>query len=781
MSYNGTGTFNINTAGQPVVTGTTITSTAFNLLTADLATGLTTALTKDGQTTPTANIPMGTFKITGLGAGSAATDAAQYGQLQAGATTIATVSGTDTLTGTLTPALAAYATGNLFSFVAANTNTGAATINLNSLGAKSITKKGSTALAAGDIVSGQVHLIEYDGTRFQLINPSASSVSSISFGSTGLTPATATTGAVTVAGTLAIANGGTGTTSTTFVNAATNVTGTLPIANGGTGTTSTTFVNAATNVTGTLPIANGGTGLTTTPANGALDIGNGTGFTRTTLTAGTGISITNGSGSISIASTATSVSPIGTDITYGDYTLTLASAVTTSATAIFVQTVALDANKELLLIYRDVSLQAVVFDNSTKTFGTVVLVRTGQFDTINSITIVAISSTAVLVCSLDQTTGSALETVVLSISGSTITVNTAVATTLASQCYFVLANTRLVTVGTSYVLNYTNNSSTQQRFRAITVSGTTPSIGAELAYAGGTSGGSHHSYAISSSVLLAFSSTSASTVYAYPITVSGTTLTGGTAASKTISTSADIITGLLSTNNVALAYRTSSTATTCAVVSVAATVATISAAATTLTNSASVAYQMQVFSNQAFIHTGTGSTDVLNVITDTAGVATVGTEYPTATNTRMFGFLSTGKVFLRPAATITGAYDQYGISSGSPALEKQFVAMYPTSGANAIGQSSYTAPLSGLPNSNTSGTNGISLRLSSGKIVPFGNSPNPFSFSSDGTYTSKLQQSAFTINIKVFNSSLSTAVGWGAYPTVVGSTTSLTIRRVELT
>jgi len=170
MSYNGTGTFNINTAGQPVVTGTTITSTAFNLLTADLATGLTTALTKDGQTTPTANIPMGSFKITGLGAGSLATDAAQYGQLQAGATTIATVTGTDTLTGSVAPALGAYATGNLFSFVAANTNTGAVTINLNSLGAKSITKQGATALVAGDITSGRVYLIEYDGTQFQLVN-----------------------------------------------------------------------------------------------------------------------------------------------------------------------------------------------------------------------------------------------------------------------------------------------------------------------------------------------------------------------------------------------------------------------------------------------------------------------------------------------------------------------------------------------------------------------------------------------------------------------------------
>jgi hypothetical protein len=66
----------------------------------------------------------------------------------------------------------------------------------------------------------------------------ADGVATIDFGSTGLTPNTATSGAVTVAGTLAIANGGTGTTSTTFTNLTANVTGTLPVANGGTGITS---------------------------------------------------------------------------------------------------------------------------------------------------------------------------------------------------------------------------------------------------------------------------------------------------------------------------------------------------------------------------------------------------------------------------------------------------------------------------------------------------------------------------------------------------------------
>ena len=79
MSFNGTGIFQINTPGQPVVAGTTITSTAFNALTTDLATGLTNCLTKDGQSTPTANIKMGSYKLTGLGVATTANDALSFG------------------------------------------------------------------------------------------------------------------------------------------------------------------------------------------------------------------------------------------------------------------------------------------------------------------------------------------------------------------------------------------------------------------------------------------------------------------------------------------------------------------------------------------------------------------------------------------------------------------------------------------------------------------------------------------------------------------------------
>ena len=153
MSFNGSGTFVINSSGQPVVANTVISTTVFNALTADLATGLSTCITKDGQTTPTANIPMGTFKFTNLGVGSAATDSATLGQVQASTTKLVTVTGTDTITGTLTPALTAYTAGQMFYFVAGGANTGAVTLNIDGLGARNMTRHGSVALVAGDILS----------------------------------------------------------------------------------------------------------------------------------------------------------------------------------------------------------------------------------------------------------------------------------------------------------------------------------------------------------------------------------------------------------------------------------------------------------------------------------------------------------------------------------------------------------------------------------------------------------------------------------------------------
>jgi uncharacterized protein (DUF1330 family) len=44
------------------------------------------------------------------------------------------------------------------------------TLNIDSQGAKAVTRTGAVALVAGDMVTGQVAVVEYDGTRFQLLN-----------------------------------------------------------------------------------------------------------------------------------------------------------------------------------------------------------------------------------------------------------------------------------------------------------------------------------------------------------------------------------------------------------------------------------------------------------------------------------------------------------------------------------------------------------------------------------------------------------------------------------
>jgi len=179
MPFNGSGTFTVYTPGNPIANGDTSNATYFNNTMTDFATGLSNTMTRDGQGVPTANIPMGNNKLTGLANGTISTDAAAYGQVTDAITTAASaaqngsqtyltsVSGTNTITATLT-GLTAYTAGLTVRFTAAGANTGAVTLNIGSLGAINLVRADGVALVTGAILSAGTYEAVYDGTSFKL-------------------------------------------------------------------------------------------------------------------------------------------------------------------------------------------------------------------------------------------------------------------------------------------------------------------------------------------------------------------------------------------------------------------------------------------------------------------------------------------------------------------------------------------------------------------------------------------------------------------------------------
>lgn len=76
--------------------------------------------------------------------------------------------GNDTYVITLTPTPASLTAGMVVVFKADVANTGAATLNVNSLGAAAIVRPNGDALSDSDIRAGQVAIVVYDGTNWQL-------------------------------------------------------------------------------------------------------------------------------------------------------------------------------------------------------------------------------------------------------------------------------------------------------------------------------------------------------------------------------------------------------------------------------------------------------------------------------------------------------------------------------------------------------------------------------------------------------------------------------------
>jgi hypothetical protein len=171
MPYNGAGIFTLPT-GNPVVTGTVISSSWANNTLSDIANnGLSNCITKDGQTTPTANIPLGGFRLTGVAAAVDTTDAVNAGQLQAGTMNVlSAVGGTgDAITAVASPAPTALVAGMRFVYTPVATNTlSNPTINIAALGAKTITRSDGVGLWAGALVVGTPYELVYDGTNFRV-------------------------------------------------------------------------------------------------------------------------------------------------------------------------------------------------------------------------------------------------------------------------------------------------------------------------------------------------------------------------------------------------------------------------------------------------------------------------------------------------------------------------------------------------------------------------------------------------------------------------------------
>ena len=145
--------------------GTKITASNHDTHDQDIANAITASIAADGQTPITSNLPMSGYRHTGCGDGAARTDYCTLKQYQDGTPTWGTSGGSGAAyTLSLTPAITAYTDGAIYRFRAhaANTST-TPTININSLGGKTMTVNGGT-ITIGRMAINSIVILAYNST-----------------------------------------------------------------------------------------------------------------------------------------------------------------------------------------------------------------------------------------------------------------------------------------------------------------------------------------------------------------------------------------------------------------------------------------------------------------------------------------------------------------------------------------------------------------------------------------------------------------------------------------
>lgn len=576
MPFNGAGTFtSLGAPTFPAVSGDFILASYFNATMNDVFLGLSGVLPRDGQAAMGANLPMGGFKVTGLGVATTTNDALAYGQAAAVLAGL-TVNTTFAMTGTMT---AVAGTLDLTGATAVNVPLQAVSDDSNKAASTAFVQDFFLTMPSGTLPS-------MTGKSLYNLRVNAGE-SGVEWGLITLptVPAPVTASQVTVSTTL------TATPTLLSVTPATpGIVITLPDAT--TMATEGGPVHIIDNK-GNFAIQvkdNAGTSLGFVPAAVASHVGLVNNATAAGVWSLTGI-----------VKTAVTANFVNTTIT--------------NQAALPPKVVALDADRTLF-IFGGVDVYGVVYNAATFTWGAATLIRA----TVSSGAYLAIKTATdqAMVVSCNTTTG--LEAVILSISGTTITVETAtkVAVVLAGNW---AAFGMLIAVDASWVVSYARATDVTA-IRAITVTGVTPTIGAESQLTVLVVNTAAALYAAGSVVRCI--NTSTNVLFAIPYTVAGTTLTLGTAAT-TATTSVNRRSFQNADGNIIVEY--TNTTHFAAVFKLTTTVEAVSAVSlgtsvTVPTNSDYFAFS----ATKTVFFSTSATTWYANILTDTAGTATAGTQ-----------------------------------------------------------------------------------------------------------------------------------------------------------